>query len=62
MSYLELTEVPKHLFNYPHELNTLNLTGNLLTTIPDALEFAVSLETLYLDENNIQFIGNNASK
>lgn len=57
LSYLELTEIPKTIFNYPHELNTLNLTGNLLKAIPEALEYAVSLQTLYLDENDIQYIG-----
>lgn len=57
LSYLELTEIPKSIFNYPRELNTLNLTGNLLTEIPEALQFAVNLQTLYLDENDIQYIG-----
>ncbi|KAG4071851.1 hypothetical protein HA402_006012 [Bradysia odoriphaga] len=56
LSYLELTEVPKHLFVSPRELHTLNLTGNLLTSVPEALQFAVNLETLYLDENNIEHI------
>lgn len=61
LSYLELTEVPKHLFVSPRELRTLNLTGNLLKTVPEALQFAVNLETLYLDENNIEHIDNGNS-
>lgn len=57
LSYLELTELPKTLFNSPRDLNTLNLTGNLFTEIPEALQFAVNLQTLYLDENDIKHIG-----
>ncbi|KAJ6647296.1 Leucine-rich repeat neuronal protein 1 [Pseudolycoriella hygida] len=57
MSYMELKEIPTSLFNYPRDLQTLNLTGNLLTKIPDALDYTPNLETLYLDENDIQWIG-----
>jgi len=61
LSKLELTEIPKTLFHSPRELRTLNLTGNLLTTVPDALQLAVNLETLYLDENDIKYIGKDSA-
>jgi len=57
LSDLKITELPITLFNTPRQLNTLNLTGNLLTTIPEALQFAVNLQTLFLDENDIKYIG-----
>lgn len=57
MSFLELTELPETIFHSPRELNTLNLTGNLLTTVPKALKFAINLHFLYLDDNDIKYIG-----
>lgn len=56
LSYLELTEIPDAMFNSPRELTTLNLTGNMLTTVPRALKSAINLQTLYLDDNDIQHI------
>jgi len=57
LSNTELTEIPLTLFHTPRELRTLNLTGNLLTKVPEALTLAVNLETLFLDENDIKYIG-----
>lgn len=50
---MELTSLPEHLLHSPRGLQVLNLTGNLLSEIPDALGFAVNLQYLSLDENPI---------
>lgn len=56
LSYMELLEIPEYIFNAPQELQYLNLTGNLLSTIPEALNFAGNLKWLSLDENPIENI------
>jgi hypothetical protein len=50
---MELSVLPIHIFHSPRALKTLNLTGNLFHLIPEALEFAVNLHYLSLDENPI---------
>ncbi|XP_053661212.1 leucine-rich repeat neuronal protein 3-like [Anopheles marshallii] len=56
LSYMELEEIPKYLFHTPTGLQYLNLTGNLLKTIPPALSYAKGLKWLSLDENPIDSI------
>uniref|UniRef100_A0A182WEW0 LRRCT domain-containing protein n=1 Tax=Anopheles minimus TaxID=112268 RepID=A0A182WEW0_9DIPT len=56
LSYMELEEIPKYLFHTPQGLRYLNLTGNLLQTIPEALMYAKGLQWLSLDENPIESI------
>ncbi|XP_062563198.1 leucine-rich repeat neuronal protein 3-like [Armigeres subalbatus] len=53
LSYMELLEVPSRIFHSPQGLWHLNLTGNLLTAIPEALDYAINLKWLSLDENPI---------
>lgn len=48
---MELTKLPEHIFHTPRKLATLNLAGNLLKSLPDALTYAINLQTLTLDEN-----------
>ena len=50
---MELSTLPLHIFHSPRGLEVLNLTGNLFTRIPSALENAINLKTLFLDENPI---------
>lgn len=56
LSYMELNDIPEYLFNTPLELEYLNLTGNLLTSIPMALGYTSKLKWLSLDENPIENI------
>lgn len=48
---MELATLPEHIFHTPRKLVNLNLVGNLLKSLPDALTYAINLETLTLDEN-----------
>lgn len=57
MSFLELRTLPEHMLHAPRSLNTLNLTGNLFTTLPEALHFAKQLVYLNLDDNPFEHIG-----
>lgn len=59
MSDMELKTLPEHIFHTPRLLKTLNLSGNLFTKIPEAIEHALSLVTLNLDDNIIERIGTN---
>lgn len=56
LSYMELLEIPKRIFHTPQGLHYLNLTGNLLTTVPEALEYAINLKWLSMDENPMENI------
>lgn len=51
---MELSTLPEHMLHTPKHLETLNLTGNLLKRIPEALEYAVNLKYLNLDENPME--------
>lgn len=53
LSYMELNSVPGGFLNAIGDLTHLNLTGNLLETIPEGLRFAQKLKWLSLDENPI---------
>lgn len=55
---MELSDIPVHLFHSPRALEKLDLSGNLLTRIPEALEFAIGLRELTLDSNPIVNIEN----
>lgn len=50
---MELTTLPEHLFHAPRQLQSLNLTGNLFKVVPQALQYAVNLLELNMDENII---------
>lgn len=51
LSYMELDDLPEHVFHNIHSLQKLVLKGNLLKSIPKALKWAVNLKELNLDEN-----------
>uniref|UniRef100_U5EN60 Putative integral to membrane n=1 Tax=Corethrella appendiculata TaxID=1370023 RepID=U5EN60_9DIPT len=51
LSYMELSKLPEHIFHSPSGLQVLNLTGNLLTEVPNSLSYARNLKQLILDEN-----------
>uniref|UniRef100_A0A1Q3FN08 Putative leucine-rich transmembrane protein n=1 Tax=Culex tarsalis TaxID=7177 RepID=A0A1Q3FN08_CULTA len=53
LSYMELNSIPGGFLNAIGDLTHLNLTGNLLETIPEGLRFAQKLKWLSLDENPI---------
>lgn len=53
---MELKTIPEHMLHAPKKLQSLNLTGNLLTRIPEALQYAVNLKYLNLDENPMESI------
>jgi len=53
LSYTQLKELPEYFLHTPKYLHTLNLTGNLMTRVPAALEHSQNLEVLYLSENPI---------
>jgi len=53
MSRMELSSLPEAIFHTLRALKVLKLEGNLFTTIPPALKFAVNLRELSLDENPI---------
>lgn len=53
MSRMELSSLPDETFHPLKALRVLNLGGNLFTTIPKALKFAVNVRELSLDENPI---------
>ncbi|XP_016914126.1 leucine-rich repeat neuronal protein 3 [Apis cerana] len=56
LSYCGLKTIPETSFYTCKNLKKLNLSGNQLTAIPNALKEATSLEILYMDENPIQII------
>lgn len=58
----QLRKLPEHIFHAPRGLLEINLKGNLFERIPDALIFAINVDTLILDENPIVRIGSKSSK
>lgn len=56
LSYMELSSVAEDIFHRPLGLEIVNLTGNLLTDIPQALRWANNLVELHLDENPFKSI------
>lgn len=58
----QLRKLPDHIFHAPRGLIEINLEGNLFDRIPDALIFAINVDTLILDENPIMRIGSKSSK
>lgn len=57
LGLMELRDLPEHMLHAPRELKNLNLTGNLLKLIPNALHFAPNLVHLNIDDNPIEIIG-----
>lgn len=57
LSFMELRSLPDQMLHAPRDLHTLNLTGNLLTTIPGALHFSINLIELNLNDNPFVQIG-----
>lgn len=51
---MELTTIPDHILHTPQKLTTLKLNGNLFKSIPSALQFAINLIELDMDENIIE--------
>lgn len=60
LSDMELSELPEQLLHAPRELKVLNMSGNLFEALPETLQYAINLEELNLDDNNIVAIGGNA--
>lgn len=56
---MELKTLPEHMFHAPRALTSINLTGNLFKTVPQALEYAINLVELTFDENPIEEISRN---
>ncbi|EAT46547.1 AAEL002307-PA [Aedes aegypti] len=56
LSCMELLEIPKFMFYSLLKLQYLNLAGNLLTSVPGALDYAINLKWLSLDENPIESV------
>lgn len=56
LSYMELASLPDYILHTPQDLETLNLTGNLFTSIPPSLSYATNLKYLSLDENPLKDI------
>lgn len=59
MSDMELKTLPEAIYHAPRSLKTLSLSGNLFTKIPEAIEHAINLVTLNLDDNIFERIGKN---
>lgn len=57
LSFMELRNLPVEMLHAPRDLQTLNLTGNLLTVIPEGLHFAINLIELNLNDNPFVDIG-----
>jgi Leucine-rich repeat (LRR) protein len=53
LSYTELKDLPENLLHTPKYLKVLNLTGNLMTRVPSALEHSHALEVLHFCENPV---------
>lgn len=53
MSFTQLKELPQYFLHTPQYLKKLDLTGNLLTRIPETLEDAHVLEELIMNNNTI---------
>jgi Leucine-rich repeat (LRR) protein len=53
LSYTELKDLPEFLLHTPKYLKVLNLTGNLMTRVPSALEHSQALEVLHFCENPV---------
>lgn len=56
LSYMELQTISDEMFHRPAKLKILDLRGNLLTDLPRALQWAVNVENLTLDNNPIRSI------
>lgn len=57
LSFMELRELPNYMLHAPRHLRVLNLTGNLFTSIPDAIHSAENLIELIIDDVPIEYIG-----
>lgn len=53
LSYTQLKDLPEYLLHTPQNLHILNLTGNLMTRVPAALQHSHALEVLYFSENPV---------
>lgn len=57
MSAMELRALPDSMLHGPRNLKVLNLTGNLFSEIPVAIQHAINLVELVLDDLPIDIIG-----
>lgn len=53
MSSLQLKKLPEHLFHASRTLEVLNLSDNGLHHVPEALQYAINLKELTMDNNPI---------
>jgi len=53
LSYTQLKDLPEYLLHTPKYLHTLNLTGNLMTRVPAALQHTHALEVLHFSDNPV---------
>lgn len=57
LSFMELRTIPRDMLHAPRSMQTLNLTGNLFTVLPEALHFTPNLVNLNLNDNPFEHIG-----
>lgn len=60
LSYAELTDLPENMLHTRKSIKYLNLTGNEMVKVPDALKHGKALEVLHLSENPIAVIDANS--
>ncbi|GFG35757.1 hypothetical protein Cfor_05203 [Coptotermes formosanus] len=53
LSYTQLMDLPEYLLHTPKYIRVLNLTGNLMTRVPAALQHTHALEVLYFSDNPV---------
>lgn len=53
MSYTQLGDLPQYFLHTPQYLKKLDLSGNLMTAIPQTVEDAHVLEELIMNNNTI---------
>lgn len=53
LSYTQLKDLPDYSLHTPKYLHTLNLSGNLMTRVPTALQDSHALQVLYFSDNPV---------
>lgn len=58
LSSMELKDLPRDMLHASHRtLRVLNITGNLFTSIPEAIHYSENLVELIIDDVPIEYIG-----